>query len=204
MRRVELVLTACLLITVQALEAAPQEPPAVPAAVLAAMSEKFPGYRLAQPADFGETSFQGPSRAVVQGDFDGNGLVDTAVVLVGADGWQVVPFIQEPAGTFTGTAVEHFVGSDAEFRRRVPVTGLHVETLIKGQSLRAQGRDLPDTAQDNDTLVIRVPAESQILSVRYSAVLKGFATDVIDLRSDDPGHDDLPVSPSPGRPPAQR
>jgi hypothetical protein len=78
-----------------------------------AVRRYFPGYRLARRADFsseevGEVGDE-PSPFACEGDFDGNGLTDSALLLKNNHRqWVIIALHQQPGGFFRPYRLEHW------------------------------------------------------------------------------------------------
>jgi len=79
-------------------------PGALPTRLLTAVSENFPRYHVPAGSDltglWAKGDQAGTAPFICQGDFNGDGLADAAIVLIGRDAWRFVIFEQKPGGDF--------------------------------------------------------------------------------------------------------
>ena len=77
---------------------------ALPARLLTAITENFPRYHVPAGSDltglWAKAGQAGTPPFICQGDFNGDGLADAAIVLIGRDAWRFVIFEQGPGGDF--------------------------------------------------------------------------------------------------------
>lgn len=86
-------------------------PPAtspVPPALAESVTANFPGYRVPGAAEIKEAwsaSDAGASPFIAQGDFNGDGRIDAALIILGASDWRLVIFEQDDQQHYAPTAV---------------------------------------------------------------------------------------------------
>jgi len=110
--------------TTQAMtQSLPSATSSVPPALSESVTGNFPGYRIPGPADIKEAwsaSDAGASPFLAQGDFNGDGRTDAALIILGESDWKLVIFEQDdqqhyaPAAIFRAKTTEEVPGQSAD------------------------------------------------------------------------------------------
>jgi hypothetical protein len=131
-------------------EQAASENAAVPAALVESVNANFSGYRIPAAADIKDAwagKEAGASPFLAQGDFDGDGRNDAAVIIIGDSDWKLVIFEQDeqqhyaPAAVFRAKTVE-----EAPLYARYNVIAapqhLILKSMRKGETWVVEGGDV--------------------------------------------------------------
>jgi hypothetical protein len=125
----------------------------LPPRLRAAIKENFVLYHVPSGADlkghWAQADQEGSPPFLCQGDFNGDGLTDYAIVLIGQENWRFVVFEQRPEGDFFPAYVARPY-LDSELPRGAREEGLFdapqelvVEKLAKGQVWAPEAGDEP-------------------------------------------------------------
>jgi hypothetical protein len=134
---------------------ATENPPAPPPALLTSIRKNFPEFRVPAAADltgqWAQSGRAGVPPFISQGDFNGDGLTDAAVILIGHNLWRFVVFEQTSGGAYFPAYVARpklrtelpKVGKDGEGTSIEAPQEMIVKTLVKGQVWAPEGGDQP-------------------------------------------------------------
>lgn len=123
----------------------------VPASLADSVSANFPGYRIPAPSDIKEAwnaSDAGASPFLAQGDFNGDGRTDAALIILGDKDWKLVIFEQDdqqhyaPAAIFRAKSVEEVPGQSADAVIASPQQ-LILAAIKQGETWAPEGGDVP-------------------------------------------------------------
>jgi hypothetical protein len=126
--------------------------PAFPSTFVASVKNNFPNYRIPTEVDltghWAEREHAGVPPFACKGDFNGDGLTDEAIILLGENVWRLVIFEQGPNGDFFPTYVAR-----PKLRTELPRVGedtsidapqeVILKTIEKGQIWAPEGGDQP-------------------------------------------------------------
>jgi hypothetical protein len=129
-----------------------EESSAFPPALVASVKKNFPGYRIPIEADltghWAEREHAGAPPFACKGDFNGDGLTDAAIILLGKNVWRLVIFVQGSNGDFFPAHVAR-----PKMRAELPKVGedtsiaapqeVILKTIEKGQVWAPEGGDQP-------------------------------------------------------------
>lgn len=129
----------------------------LPEALMRYIRVKFPDYRIPTKEDMtGEWGTYQKKDAVPYacwGDFNGDGLTDVALILIGKDQWRLVAFHQTAEGTYVASGkVVRFMGPDEIFYRRNPPQRFHIYTIKAGDVLKVGDKAAFNTPYQFDSI----------------------------------------------------
>lgn len=128
-----------------------REKPMVPARLEASIKANFPAYRIPQGQDITAgwvNDKLGASPFFCLGDFNGDGIVDAAIILVGKDTWRVVVFEQDQAGAYRPAFIgrpktQYELGKYSENEILLMPQQLLLRKVSKGDSWTPEAGDDP-------------------------------------------------------------
>jgi hypothetical protein len=87
------------------------------------------------------------------GDFNGDGLTDIGLILLGKGYWRVLAFHQLKDGGYVPLRLEDFPGpSDEEYTREHAAQEFRLFTLKAGKPVEIKGQSYPVTVTNHDTI----------------------------------------------------
>ena len=101
------------------------------------------------------------------GDFNGDGLTDIALILIGKIRWKLMVFNQTANGNYEAFEASGYPGPDKEFTRYHPpdryhpTHRYHIYTLKAGQKLKVDGLIVWDVQFKFDTIIFSILGESR-------------------------------------------
>lgn len=121
--------------------AAPADP--VPETLRSFIAAHYPGYHVPSRrqmirgwARYSKTKV--PPYAC-RGDFNGDGRIDAALILLGSSAWRLVAFHARADGSYDALEPRGLPGIQGEFERENPAQDFRVFTVKKGTRLRVSG-----------------------------------------------------------------
>src|SRR5258708_587277 len=118
---------------------------------------KFPDLRVVGKEDMtgGWATFRG-KREVPHGSwgaFNGDGLTDVALILLGKGYWRLLAFQQLKDGSYAALKLEEFPGpDDLEYTQIHPAQDYYLATLKAGELIRLAGKPLQETGPKHDAI----------------------------------------------------
>ena len=116
----------------------------LPDSLIAFIAESYPGFRVPTKEDrTGEWATYSKADAVPYacwGDFNGDGLTDVALMLIGNDGWRLVAFNQKVNGTYVDHKVIGFPGEEKNWYRYNPPQRFQVYTVKAAEAFKVGDR----------------------------------------------------------------
>ncbi len=116
----------------------------LPESLAALIVAKFPGLRIPTVDDMTGAWAAFSKREAVPyaclGDFNGDGLNDVALILIGKDSWKNVAFHRTSGDGWESLKLGKFAGRDKEFTRQNPPQEFRLYTLKAGEKLKIGAR----------------------------------------------------------------
>ena len=112
----------------------------LPDSLIVFIAENYPGFRVPTKEDrTGEWATYPKKDAVPYacwGDFNGDGRIDVALILIGNDGWRTLAFHRITGNTWEWLRLEGFPGPHGAFNQRYPAQDFRLYTLKAGMKLK--------------------------------------------------------------------
>jgi hypothetical protein len=142
----------------------------LPQALVDAIGRELPGYRIPGAEDLRDRwlGYANESRLpyAAWGDFNGDGLIDVALILVSSDRWTVQSFHQQTDGGYQAHDLESFAGESGAFVRDHPPQEFALFVVSAGEDLVALDSTLiEDFRHPFDAIILtllRAPESMQI------------------------------------------
>jgi hypothetical protein len=123
----------------------------LPASLTESVAANFAGYHVPSPADIKEAwgaKDAGVTPFLAQGDFNGDGRIDAALIILGESDWKLVIFEQDdqqrfaPAAVFRPKTIEEVPGHSANSVIAAP-QHLVLSTIEQGETWAPEAGDVP-------------------------------------------------------------
>ena len=86
------------------------------------------------------------------GDFNGDGMTDVALILIGKQRWRLLAFNQTDEHTYEALRLGHFPGPDRSFTRHHPLQNFYIYTLEAGKKLKVGEELVGHTQHEFDSI----------------------------------------------------
>ena len=143
----------------------------VPAGVRDALVADYPGFRIPASEDLvggWQTPEPGQSPPLVcRGDFDGNGLVDVALLALGEGEWRLIAFNQISPGTFKPYGLGPFTG--AHWTAHNAPQQFRLEALSVGDAVSIDGKVVENSRRAFGTIVFLRSGGKEVWQYRWYA-----------------------------------
>ena len=130
----------------------------IPSSIKVLIEKEFASYRIPKQKDiqgvWKDRIDQKRSTYYTSGDFDGNGLEDLAMILLGQKDWKLVAFHQISKGQYKAYPFGTFVGDDQLFTVEHSTQRFYLSTLKKCQKPGTKGKEWSSSTFLYDTILL--------------------------------------------------